>query len=44
MIQRNGSVSWKTAVETAIAEQKKIKNQDSFFFNFILLLNLTILY
>ena len=29
MIQRNGSVSWKTAVETATAEQK-IKNEDSF--------------
>ena len=30
MIQRNGSVSWKTAVEITTAEQKKIKNEDSF--------------
>lgn len=30
MIQRNGPESWKTAVEIARAEQKKIKHEDGF--------------
>ena len=42
MIQRNGSVSWKTAVETAIAEQKKITNQDNLFYFIIKLYNIVL--